>query len=146
MKKTIFLITTIVFLLLQLVPVDRNTHPELSPISASPQVTAILERSCYDCHSMKTNWPWYSYIFPISVLTAKHVVDGRTELNFSEWENLSLKKKATATSSIIEEIEEGEMPLYSYAILHPKSKLSVEDIEILKAWANQTEEAYDKEE
>ncbi|PHK05192.1 hypothetical protein VF10_37960, partial [Nostoc linckia z13] len=29
------------------------------------QVAGILERSCYDCHSNTTDYPWYSYVQPV---------------------------------------------------------------------------------
>jgi hypothetical protein len=29
---------------------------------APREIQTILERSCYDCHSNETNWPWYGCI------------------------------------------------------------------------------------
>ena len=48
-------------------------------------VAAILDRSCNDCHSNKTRWPWYSNVAPVSWFVIDHVNEGRENLNFSEW-------------------------------------------------------------
>ncbi len=36
-------------------------------------VAAILKRSCSDCHSNETVYPWYSNISPFSWLLAEHI-------------------------------------------------------------------------
>ena len=55
-------------------------------INAPKNVASILRTSCYDCHSNETNWPWYSYVAPVSFMVAGDVEDGRKSLNFSEWD------------------------------------------------------------
>src|SRR6266481_7932101 len=54
----------------------------------TPQAAAILDRSCRDCHSNKTVWPWYTQIAPVSWWLSGHVNDGRRNLNLSEWGKL----------------------------------------------------------
>lgn len=134
-----------IFFLLQLFPVDRSNVTEQAPILASEPVLSILRKSCYDCHSDQTKWPVYSYIFPISVFLKNHIEEGKEEINFSKWENLSLKQKATAAESIIEEIEERNMPLFSYTLIHHEAKLSDKEIQILKEWAEKINLAYEEE-
>ncbi|NNE99746.1 MAG: hypothetical protein HKN25_12065 [Pyrinomonadaceae bacterium] len=46
-------------------PVDKTLAIE-SSLTIPPDVDAILIRSCNDCHSNKTEYPWYSNIAPIS--------------------------------------------------------------------------------
>ena len=50
-----------------------------------PQVSEILARSCQDCHSNRTNWPWYGQVAPISWIISKHVSEGREKPGFSAW-------------------------------------------------------------
>ena len=52
----------------------------------------------------------------------------------SAWEKYSTKKKDHKLEELIEEVEEGEMPLESYTWIH--GKLSKEDKEKLIQWAN----------
>ncbi len=134
-----------IFFLLQLFPVDRSTASEEAPVFASEPVLTILRKSCYDCHSDQTKWPLYSYVFPISLFLKNHIDEGKEEINFSKWEKLSPKQKATAADSIIEEIEERNMPLFSYTLLHNEAKLSDKEIQILKDWAEKINAAYEEE-
>jgi hypothetical protein len=98
-------------------------------------VLSILKTSCYDCHSNETNWPWYSYVAPVSFLVSGDVEKGRKRVNFSEWDKYDEKKKAKKLNGIIEVIEEGEMPLSNYIITHPEAKMDPEKIRVLKDWA-----------
>ena len=72
----------------------------------------IFKRSCYDCHSNDTNWPWYSSIAPVSWSVSSHVEDGRQWLNFSIWNSYTIneqnkkikernKKKMTHETNIV---------------------------------------------
>ncbi len=144
MKRIVILFLGLL-VLVQFFPIDRTNPKEESPIQAEEKVALILKRSCYDCHSNQTKWPLYSYLFPVSLFLKNHIDEGRAELNFSNWESLSLKKKATLAGTILEEIEEGEMPLFSYTILHRDARLSKADIETLRQWAEKIETAYDEE-
>ncbi len=120
---------------IQLVPVDRSNPPVETEIDAPPDVHAILERSCYDCHSNQTRWPWYARVAPISWLVAHDVEEGREHLNFSEWNRLDGEERAELIEEVWEEVEEGEMPLWFYLPLHPEARLSPGDMETLRDWA-----------
>jgi hypothetical protein len=139
-QKTKYILITLIalFLIIQLIPVDReNPYIESNAeIKTSPEVKNILKKSCYDCHSNQTNWPFYSYIAPISWLVSSDVSDGRKHLNFTEWNNLSPEKIVKIKSEIEEEISEDEMPLPSYTFIHSDAKLSAEQKNILKNWIN----------
>ncbi|MCG6152508.1 heme-binding domain-containing protein [Leptospira bandrabouensis] len=138
--KRIFLILLGVFLLLQFFPIDRSNPPVKSEIQTSAEIKEILKRSCYDCHSNETVWPAYSYIFPASLLISHHVEEGRDELNFSEFGLLAEKKQNKKIYEIWEQVDEGEMPPKDYLLLHPNSKLSDKDKEILKQWSDRFSE------
>ena len=73
---------------MQLVSFERTNPPVTGEIKAPGDVKPLLERACYDCHSNQTVWPWYSRIAPGSWLMHRDVIEGRKELNFSEWASL----------------------------------------------------------
>ena len=82
-----------------------------------------LHVSCYDCHSNNTRYPWYNKIQPVAWFLEDHIKEGKDELNFSEWGEYSDRRKNSKLRSIISQIEEGEMPLDSYILLHPDADL-----------------------
>jgi hypothetical protein len=129
----------ILFLLIQLVPVDKTNPPIETEIPAPEEVRSILKRSCYDCHSNETSWPWYSRVAPISWLVVYDVKEGRDELNFSTWNKYSTSKQNKKLKEIWDEIDEGEMPLWVYLPAHPKAKLSANDKAILQKWTQLSE-------
>ena len=140
MKKRILtgVFLVIIFLgLIQLIPVTLNNPAVIQDIDAPAHVHAILKRSCYDCHSHETVWPWYSRIAPASWLLAWDVKEGREELNFSTWHQYSNRKRTKKLREIAEEIEEGEMPPWFYIPLHPEARLSSQDKQHLRTWALQ---------
>ena len=133
--KIIIIITITVFVLLSFIPFDRSNKPSVAEINAPDEVKFILKRSCYDCHSYETKYPLYSYVFPISILINHHINEGREELNFSEFESLTISKQSSKLRSIVEEIEENEMPLFGYTVIHRDAILSPEEKEVLITWA-----------
>src|SRR5579863_4366221 len=38
----------------------------LAGAEVDPAVLQVVERSCQNCHSEKTEWPWYSRVAPMS--------------------------------------------------------------------------------
>ena len=84
----------------------------------------MLKNACYDCHSNNTNYPWYDRITPVNFWVQGHVDHGKGELNFSLWSTFSPKKKIHKLEECIEMIEEDEMPLESYTIMHGDAKFS----------------------
>jgi hypothetical protein len=100
-------------------------------------VATILERSCADCHSHRTEWPWYSQIAPVSWLVARDVNEGRSHLNFSRWADYEPYRQHTLLEEICEEVEEGEMPLPFYTPLHGDAALSDADRTSLCDWTRE---------
>jgi len=137
--RSVLLGIVVVAALLQTVQPDRSNPKVTGALVAPPEVLNILKRSCYDCHSNESRWPWYSYISPISMLIAEHVKDGRKHLNFSEWSTWDANKQMHASSEILEVLESGEMPLSSYLLLHGDAELSSGDKAVLRQWAAQGE-------
>lgn len=100
----------------------------------STEISAIITRACFDCHSHQTQWPWYSSVAPVSWFVINHVNDGRKHLNFSEWGTYNAKRQHNKLEEIGEQVERGEMPLKSYLPLHPDAKLTPEDVDRITAW------------
>ncbi len=76
------LIFAVILAAIQFVPVDRSAPPAAGELAAPPEVARILDAACYDCHSDRTRWPWYSRVAPVSWIAAHHVAAGRRRLNF----------------------------------------------------------------
>lgn len=134
-------ILALAFIGIQFVPVDRSNPPVTMELPASPEVLAVLRQSCYDCHSNSVHWPWYSYVAPVSWLVAKDVREGRHELNFSIWDQYSPRKRARKIEECIELAEKGEMPLPIYLTMHADARLTTDDLNTLRAWAEATKAA-----
>ncbi len=123
------------FVGLQLVPVDRSNPPVTSPLATTAGVEEVLRRACYDCHSNETEWPWYSYVAPVSWWVVDHVRAGRGDLNFSEWPTFDFEAEELALADIREQVLEGTMPLDSYTLMHRDARLSERDRQLLLDWA-----------
>jgi hypothetical protein len=114
-------------------PVDES-QTILARTQMTPEVAAILDRSCRDCHSNKTDWPWYSNVAPVSWWLTDHVDTGRRELNFSEWGRLAQDRQDKKLREICDEVSDGIMPLSSYLPMHPQARLSEQDKKTLCDW------------
>lgn len=133
--RRVLLGVMLTFIAIQFVPVERSNPPVQSEVPASAQVRDVLRRSCYDCHSNETVWPWYSHVAPVSWLVAKDVREGREELNFSAWNRISPQKQVKKLKKSWKEVEEGEMPMPIYLVTHHEARLSADDRATLRDWA-----------
>lgn len=119
---------------------DKTTTTEITPahitkvMNVPSNVESILKRSCYDCHSDHTVWPWYTYVAPVSWLVADDVVKGRKKMNFSQWSKIPDSKKEARLNEICEEIKSDEMPMPKYLYIHGDAKLTQADKDILCKW------------
>lgn len=116
-------------------PAVDQTQTIHACLQVTPQVAAILDRSCQDCHANTTRWPWYSNVAPVSWFVIDHVNHGRSHLNISEWGRLENRQAVKKLEEICEEVEDGEMPLASYTRIHWSAKLSPEDKKTLCEWS-----------
>lgn len=100
-------------------------------------VLAAIERSCRDCHSEATRFPWYSYVAPFSWIIVSDVKQGREHLNLSRWNQYSLIRRERCLSEIANQVEDGGMPLAAYTWIHRRAVLSPVDIDAIFAWTQQ---------
>ena len=108
-------------------PPGRHTAPILSA-----GTEAILQRACFDCHSNVTKHPWYTHMPVANLVIGNHIREGREELNFSNWDSMSARARAKAFRESLELIQEGEMPVLGYTLLHPDALLSESDLATLR--------------
>lgn len=101
------------------------------------EIAAISKAACDDCHSNKTNYPWYANVQPAAWWLSHHVNDGKKHLNFSEFTKKRIAVQNHKLEEIVEMVEEGEMPLKSYTWLglHPDAKLTEDQRSKLVSWA-----------
>jgi hypothetical protein len=128
------------FIAIQFVRPEK-TNPPTNPadtIQATMQIPenaqSILKRSCNDCHSHDSVYPFYSNIAPISWQVIDHINDGRKHLNFSVWNTYDTKKKKRKLEGICEEMQSGEMPMSQYTLIHRDAIVSADDIKVVCDW------------
>ena len=79
-----------------------------------------------------------SEIAPISWYLIHDVNEGPKELNFSEWRNYNPKRAARKLDEMCREVKKGVMPLKSYVLFHPATRLSHPEQELLCNWTKET--------
>ncbi len=133
------------FAALQLVPAVPRENPPIQQdrtienhLDLPPQVKAILDRSCRDCHSDETRWPWYARVAPASWLIARDVNKARGVMNFSRWSDKADEKLDRAIgllTAACTDVTIGRMPKPDYALLHSEAKLTRADIDDFCWWS-----------
>lgn len=144
LKKKILLGILLVLVVIQFIRPAKNDGIADSPSDISQAVTVpaeiknMLVISCYDCHSNHTEHRWYENIQPIGWWIGHHIKEGKEELNFSEFNTYSLKRKKHKLDEVAETVEKHEMPLSSYLWVHGDASLSAEQQKALIDWAKQS--------
>ena len=139
--KVLLILLVFAFVVAQFIQPSFSNPPvvETETLQASTEVPAevqaVLTRSCSDCHSNETRYPWYSKVTPFNWLLADHIEDGRKELNFSVWNTYTPNKKARKLEELCEQVENGAMPLPSYLWIHREAVMRDGDAALLCSWA-----------
>jgi len=77
-------------------------------------------KQIYQFRLVGTIWPWYSYVAPVSWLVYNDTIQGRSRLNFSEWNSGSQR----CIGEMTRVLQEGEMPPPVYLPMHPAARLT----------------------
>lgn len=140
--KIVVIVLVVAFVVIQFFRPDF-TNPQENPadtLEASAQVPAdvdaILNRSCADCHSNRTVYPWYSKIAPSSWLLSSDIHEGRQELNISVWNTYDTRKKVRKLGAICDQVSKGDMPLYYYLWIHRNARLDPGEVKTLCDWTD----------
>lgn len=113
--------------------VDKKT--DFLVIKNTPEnVATLIKNACYDCHSNESTYPWYTNVQPIAWFVKNHIDEGREELNFSTFGTYEVLKQARKLKKAAREVQEGEMPLSSYTLIHQNTKLTDEQTKTLEAY------------
>lgn len=140
-KKILYTIAAILVIIQFFRPAKNLSDEQTNHISTKfdiPQdVSHILDVACYDCHSNKTRYPWYSEVQPVAWWLANHVKEGKSHLNFSEFTKRKISVQNHKLEEIIELVEEKEMPLPSYTWLglHKEARLTDDQRKLIIDWA-----------
>lgn len=142
-RKIIWLLV-IVLVVIQFFQPDKNidssgdpeTNDVSNAISVPDSVQNVLQKSCYDCHSNNTDYPWYAEVQPVGWWLNHHIDEGKTELNFNEFSTYSLRRQYKKLEEIAEQVKEDEMPLSSYTLIHKDAILSKEQKMLITSWAS----------
>ena len=140
-KKALFAL--LIFLVGIQIFQPRQTHPTVAPSRSLPShvrvpedVYAALIRSCGDCHSNQTHWPWYGRAAPLSWVITDDVNEGRRHMNFEDWEALADPKQVNdRLTGICQEIKKNGMPPFSYRLAHKDLRLSPQGTAAICSWS-----------
>jgi mono/diheme cytochrome c family protein len=114
-------------------PSDRKQEVR-AILDVHPQVASAMDRSCGDCHSNRTVWPWYSRVAPVSWLVVSDVNRGRAAVNFSEWSKYNAQEQQKHLEEICSEVSQGEMPALQHTLMHPDAKLIAAEKAAICQW------------
>jgi hypothetical protein len=144
--KNISIALIFILLMIQSIQIDKTIEPVnpatdfISVTAANTEVAGLLKTACYDCHSNQPTYPWYTNMAPVSWWIKHHINEGSQHLNFSIWGTYKDKRKNHKLEECIEMIEEGEMPISSYTLMHGDAKLTdaqkLQLVEFFKALKN----------
>lgn len=115
-------------------PSGNSRAPILEGAQVDSRVFAILRRSCVDCHSEATTYPWYSHVAPISILIRSDVTRGREHLNLSRWASYPLFRRERSLSEIANQVKDRDMPLAQYTLIHRNARLSDDEVDAVFRW------------
>jgi len=115
---------------------DEGPHPaDISNVYALPDgVHDVFRKKCYDCHSNKTTYPWYTNIQPVGWWMASHIKEGKEELNFSTFGEYAKDRADHKLEEIIEVLDESTMPLKSYLWAHRDAAVTQEEAQLIASW------------
>ncbi len=142
--KKILLVLLFAFIAIQFIQPARNKSgqvlsTDLSKVYSVPDsLQIVLKSACYDCHSNNTIYPWYSNIQPMAWIMARHVKNGKKELNFSDFGSYTSRRQISKLKSIANQIKDDEMPISSYKTMHKNARLSKEQKDLIMNWMNKT--------
>lgn len=139
MIKKILIGLLVVLVIIQFIrPVKNNSAEVKNDISTKysmpDSVKFIFNKACADCHSNKTNYPWYASIQPVAFWLQDHVNDGKRHFNLNEFASYKIGKQYKKMEECVDEIKEGEMPLSSYTLIHKEAKLTEAEKNTLLQW------------
>jgi hypothetical protein len=140
MIRKILIVLLVIFLSMQFIHPPRNNGLAAGPsdithyVHVPDTVLNLLKRSCYDCHSNYTVYPWYVNVNPVGLWLRYHINAGKRAINFSDVSGFDKRKLDHRLGDIAEVVEKEEMPLSSYTLIHTYARLDSGQVKLIKSW------------
>ncbi|MBX3022759.1 MAG: heme-binding domain-containing protein [Bdellovibrionales bacterium] len=102
-------------------------------------VKPIFQKSCFNCHSSNTTYPWYSSLPLAKQLIKSDLTEAKEHLDMSHdfpFEGHGNPKEDL--EAIGKSVKEGSMPPLRYRVMHPGSALSETDRSTVQTWIFQS--------
>jgi hypothetical protein len=138
--RKFLIVLLIILIVIQFIRPAKNLSnnllaSDITHIYTIPEnVLGIFKKSCNDCHSNNTIYPWYAQIQPVGWWLNNHIRSGKRALNLSEFGTYTIGRQYKKFDDIADEVKEGEMPLSSYTLIHTHSRLTDSEKQILENW------------
>lgn len=144
MFRKILFVSIVILVIFQFFHPDKNADNsptaeanDISKVMNVPDnVQDILQKSCYDCHSNNTDYPWYAEVQPVGWWLNRHIEHGKKEVNFNEFSTYSVRRQYKKLEEIVEQVKEDQMPLSSYTLIHKDAVLNKDQKLLLASWAS----------
>ncbi len=107
--------------------------------SYGSSIETIFRRTCFDCHSSETHYPWYSKMPFVKSVIEGDIEEAKKHLDMSEGFPFKGHGSVPEDLTAIEEaVREGSMPPLRYRVLHPESSLTGVERERVKNWVEES--------
>jgi cytochrome c553 len=141
-RTSILLLVACLVVIVMQVLQPRGVNPPVAPgasfeeaAAPPPEVARVVARACNDCHSHRTVWPWYSRVSPVSWFVVDDVNEGRAHVNLSAWNRYTPDAARLRLVAMCEEVRKGDMPPWSYRVMHSAARLSDADVSAVCGFA-----------
>ena len=130
---------------------ENHQHKQAQPANDRAKLTQVNEtylksikpifsRACMDCHSDFTEYPWYYKIPGVKQMIDYDIKEAKEHLDMTD--DFPFKGHHGDVYKDLQEIgeviEENEMPLWRYRILHKEAWLSSQEKEKILSWVKQS--------
>ena len=106
------------------------------------KIKPIFKKSCFDCHSSQTTYPWYYKVPGVKQLIDSDIKEAKSHLDFSnDYPFISHDTPENDLKSIEKSISKKIMPPKKYLWMHNNAKLSQQEVEEIKKWIKVSLEA-----
>jgi hypothetical protein len=139
--KIVCLALAVAFMVIQFIRPEENLNNQFPPngirqrFAVPESVQAILRRSCYDCHSNNTVYPWYANVEPVGWWLNSHIRNGKRHVNYDEYGTYRPIRQFVRFRDLIEQIKKDDMPLRSFALIHQYARLTPTEKDLLIRWS-----------
>lgn len=123
------------FAALQLIRLPIRFSPSTATeVQVPPPVRQILKKDCYSCHSDERGLAWFDEVVPAWWVVRHDVLTARHHLNFSTLGARPAPAQRAALFEAVNMIQLGAMPLPQFVTLHPHSRVTPEELNVLKTY------------